>query len=103
VGHVKALGKIAEMKEKGADEVKVYNLGTGKGVSVLELVHAFEKVIGRPLPYEIKPRRAGDIAACYADPSKAKRELDWEAKRGIEDMCRDSWNWQSNNPNGYES
>ena len=102
-GHVKALNKIAEMKEKGADEVKVYNLGTGKGVSVLELVHAFEKVIGRPLPYEIKPRRAGDIAACYADPSKAKRELDWEAKRGIEDMCRDSWNWQSNNPNGYES
>ncbi len=102
-GHVKALNKIAEMKEKGADEVKVYNLGTGKGVSVLELVHAFEKVTGRPLPYEIKPRRAGDIAACYADPSKAKRELGWEAKRGIEDMCRDSWNWQSNNPNGYES
>ena len=102
-GHVKALAKLSEMKEKGADEVKVYNLGTGKGVSVLELVHAFEKVIGRPLPYEIKPRRAGDIATCYADPSKAKRELGWEAKRGIEDMCRDSWNWQSNNPNGYES
>ena len=100
-GHVKALEKIAEMQKNGADEVKIYNLGTGKGVSVLELVHAFEKVIGRDLPYEIKPRRAGDIATCYADPSKAKRELHWEATRGIDEMCRDSWNWQSKNPEGY--
>ena len=100
-GHVKALDKIAEMKKNGADEVKIYNLGTGNGVSVLELVHAFEKVLGRELPYEIKPRRAGDIATCYADPSKAKRELGWEAKRGIDEMCRDSWNWQSKNPEGY--
>ena len=100
-GHVKALNKIAEMKKNGADEVKIYNLGTGNGVSVLQLVHAFEKVLGRELPYEIKPRRAGDIATCYADPSKAKRELHWEAKRGIDEMCRDSWNWQSKNPEGY--
>ncbi|MCR4739850.1 MAG: UDP-glucose 4-epimerase GalE [Lachnospiraceae bacterium] len=100
-GHVKALDKIEEMKKNGADEVKIYNLGTGNGVSVLDLVHAFEKVIGRELPYEIKPRRAGDIATCYADPSKAERELHWKAEYDIDRMCEDSWRWQSANPNGY--
>ncbi|MCR5107852.1 MAG: UDP-glucose 4-epimerase GalE [Lachnospiraceae bacterium] len=100
-GHVKALDKIDDMKKAGADEVKIYNLGTGNGVSVLELVHAFEKVIGRSIPYEIKPRRAGDIATCYADPTKAGKELNWKAVYDINKMCEDSWRWQSGNPNGY--
>ncbi len=95
-GHIKALKKI---NEKAG--LCIYNLGTGKGVSVLELVKSFEKANGITIPYEIKPRRAGDIATCYADASKAKRELDWVAKRDIVDMCRDSWNWQSKNPEGY--
>ncbi len=96
-GHIKALKKI---KEKAG--LCIYNLGTGNGVSVLELVRSFEKANGITIPYDIKPRRAGDIAMCYADASKAKRELGWEAKHDIVDMCRDSWNWQSNNPNGYD-
>ena len=96
-GHIAA---IEGCKERG---VHVYNLGTGVGYSVLDMIHAFEKACGKTLPYEIKPRRAGDIAACYADASKAKRELGWEAKNGIEEMCRDQWNWQSHNPNGYEA
>ncbi|MCR4922958.1 MAG: UDP-glucose 4-epimerase GalE [Lachnospiraceae bacterium] len=100
-GHVKALEKIEEMKKNGAKQVEVYNLGTGKGVSVLELVAAFEKVIGRKIPYEIKARRPGDIATCYADPSKAERELGWKAVYDINRMCEDSWRWQSANPNGY--
>ena len=70
--------------------------------SVLDVVHAFEKACGKPIPYEIKERRPGDIATCYADPSKAKAELGWEAQYGIEEMCEDSWRWQSMNPNGYE-
>ncbi len=94
-GHIKALKKISEKAG-----LCIYNLGTGKGVSVLELVSSFEKANGIKIPYEIKPRRAGDIATCYADASKAKRELGWEAKRDIVDMCRDSWNWQSKNPEG---
>ncbi|MCR5300964.1 MAG: UDP-glucose 4-epimerase GalE [Lachnospiraceae bacterium] len=95
-GHIKALKKI---NEKAG--LCIYNLGTGKGVSVLELVKSFEKANGITIPYEIKPRRAGDIATCYADASKAKRELGWEAKYNIVDMCADSWNWQKNNPEGY--
>lgn len=95
-GHVKAMKKFQE-----EPQVRIYNLGTGKGYSVLEVLHAFEKACGKTLPYEIKPRRAGDIATCYADPSKAKRELGWEAEYGIEEMCQDSWRWQSMNPNGY--
>ena len=95
-GHIKALKKISEKAG-----LCIYNLGTGNGVSVLELVHSFEKANGITIPYEIKPRRAGDIATCYADASKAKRELGWEAKHDIVDMCRDSWNWQKNNPEGY--
>ena len=81
--------------------VNIYNLGTGKGYSVLDVLHAFEKACGKTLPYEIKPRRAGDIATCYCDASKAERELGWKAEFGIDRMCADSWRWQSNNPNGY--
>jgi len=96
-GHVKALKKI---EEKAG--VKVYNLGTGNGYSVLQVVKAFEKACGKEIPYAIKPRRPGDIATCYADATKAKEELGWEAEYDIERMCADSWRWQSNNPNGYE-
>ncbi len=97
-GHVKAVRKLADK-----EGVSVYNLGTGKGYSVLQVVKAYEKACGHPIPYEIQPRRAGDIATCYADPSKARRELGWEAARGIEEMCEDSWRWQSANPDGYRS
>lgn len=98
VGHVKALKKI---EEKAG--VCIYNLGTGKGYSVLDVVKAYEKACGKEIKYEIKPRRPGDIATCYADASKAKKELGWEAERGIEEMCADSWRWQSANPDGYRS
>ncbi|MBP5290621.1 MAG: GDP-mannose 4,6-dehydratase, partial [Paludibacteraceae bacterium] len=81
----------------------IYNVGTGHGYSVLDVVNAFIRVNGVPVPYSIKPRRAGDIATCYCDPAKAKAELGWEAKFGIEEMCRDSWNWQKQNPNGYKT
>ena len=96
-GHVKAIEKI---KEKAG--VLTYNLGTGVGYSVLDVVKAFEKASGVTIPYEIKPRRAGDIATCYADPAKAREELGWVAEKGIEEMCEDAWRWQKNNPNGYE-
>ncbi|MCI8595551.1 MAG: UDP-glucose 4-epimerase GalE [Clostridia bacterium] len=96
-GHVAAVNKI---KTAG---VHVYNLGTGVGYSVLDMIRAFEKACGHAVPYAVKPRRAGDIAACYADASKAKRELGWEAKLGINEMCESLWNWQSKNPNGYRS
>lgn len=96
-GHVRAIEKLNE--EKG---VLIYNLGTGKGVSVLELVHAFEKANNLTIPYKVFARRAGDIAEFYADASKAERELHWKASRTIEDMCRDAWNWQKQNPQGYE-
>lgn len=96
-GHVAAIKKLEEKKG-----VLIYNLGTGKGYSVLDVVHAFEKACGKKIPYEVKPRRPGDIATCYADPAKAKAELGWEAENGIEEMCADSWRWQSMNPNGYE-
>jgi UDP-glucose 4-epimerase len=95
--HVAALQAI----EKNAG-LAIYNIGTGHGYSVLDVVNAFEKANGVKVPYSIKPRRPGDIATCYCDPSKAERELGWKAKYGIEDMCRDSWNWQSQNPNGFE-
>ena len=98
IGHVKAIEKLQE--DKG---VLIYNLGTGIGYSVLEMVKSFEKASGKKIPYVINPRRAGDIATCYADASKAKRELGWEATRGLEKMCEDSWRWQSGNPNGYQS
>ena len=96
-GHVCALKAIQENKG-----LAIYNLGTGHGYSVLDVVKAFEKANGLKVPYAIKPRRPGDIATCYCDPAKAKRELGWEAKFGIEEMCRDSWRFQKNNPNGYE-
>lgn len=94
-GHVAAIDKI---KNSG---VHVYNLGTGVGYSVLDVIHAFEKACGHKLAYSIKPRRAGDIAACYADAAKAKRELGWQAELGIDEMCSSLWKWQSKNPNGY--
>ena len=97
-GHVKALKAIDDKCG-----VEVYNLGTGIGYSVLDLVKAFEKATGVKIPYVIAPRRAGDIAACYSDPSKAWEKLGWKAEYNIEDMCRDSWNWQKNNPNGFEA
>ena len=95
-GHVKALKKIEDKSG-----VNIYNLGTGNGYSVLQVVKAFEKACGKEIPYAIKPRRPGDIATCYADAAKAKEELGWEAEYGIERMCADSWRWQSNNPDGY--
>ena len=82
--------------------VEIYNLGTGIGYSVLDIIHNFEKACGRKLPYEVTARRPGDIAECYADCSKAKKELGWEAQYTLKDMCEDSWRWQKNNPNGYE-
>jgi UDP-glucose 4-epimerase len=88
------------MNKTGVD---IYNLGTGRGYSVLEMINAFEEVSGRRIPYTIVGRRPGDIAVCYADTSKANAELGWTAVRGIEEMCEDSWRWQKNNPNGYES
>ncbi len=96
VGHVKAIEKI-----KQNPGVEVYNLGTGNGYSVLQVVEAFGKACGNPIPYEIKPRREGDIATCYCDPQKAKEDLGWEAKYGVDEMCQDTWRWQSGNPNGY--
>ncbi|WP_134703808.1 UDP-glucose 4-epimerase GalE [Ammoniphilus sp. YIM 78166] len=96
-GHLKALERV--LSTSGVD---AYNLGTGRGYSVLELVVALEKASGRKVPYSIVDKRPGDVAICYADPSKAKEKLSWIAKRGIEEMCRDSWNWQSKNPNGYD-
>ena len=95
-GHVLALNKFRE-----ESAVRVYNLGTGHGYSVLEVVHAFEKACGKKIPYVIKPPRAGDIATCYCDPGKAREELGWEAEYGIEEMCADTWRWQSMNPDGY--
>ena len=102
--HVVDLAKahVAALENLGRpNEYKVYNIGTGRGTSVLELVKAFEKASGRDVPYQVTPRRAGDIAACYADPGLAEKELGWRAELTIEDACRDAWNWQSNNPNGY--
>lgn len=96
-GHVKALKKIEDKSG-----LSLYNLGTGVGYSVLDIVKNFEEANGIKIPYSIKPRRAGDIATCYSDATKAKEELGWEAEFGIKEMCADSWRWQKNNPNGYE-
>ena len=98
IGHVKA---IAAMDK--TEGVNIYNLGTGIGYSVLDVIKAFSKACGKELPYVIQERRAGDIATCYADPAKAKEELGWVAERGLEEMCEDSWRWQSGNPDGYRS
>lgn len=97
IAHVKAVKNV--MYNQGID---TYNLGTGRGYSVLEMIKTFEKISGKKIPYSIVERREGDVAMCYADPSKAKHELGWVASKGIEDMCQDSWRWQINNPNGYE-
>lgn len=95
-GHVKALAKLAENPG-----VVAYNLGTGRGYSVLEVIRGFEKTSGKPVAYRIAPRRPGDAAQCYADPAKAERELGWKAELDLEQMCADSWNWQRENPDGY--
>lgn len=97
-GHVDALQKL-----KPNDGVSIYNLGTGNGYSVLEMVEAFSEVVGHKIPYVIKERRPGDIATCYADASKAKEELGWVASKDLKAMCEDSWRWQTNNPKGYDS
>ena len=95
-GHIQALKKVSS-----STGVLTVNLGTGIGYSVLDIVKSFENASGKKVPYEIVERRSGDVAACYADPVYAKEILDWEAKLDLDDMCRDSWHWQSNNPNGY--
>ena len=96
LGHIKAVEKV-----EGEDGLFIYNLGTGIGYSVLDVVKSFEKASGKEIPYVIGPRRDGDIATCYSDPSKALKELGWKAERGLDEMCEDSWRWQSQNPNGY--
>ena len=98
-----AHGHIAAIEQCNEAGVHIYNLGTGHGYSVLDMIHAFEKACGKTLPYQICPRRDGDIAACYACPDKAKKDLKWEAKFGIEEMCASQWKWQSGNPRGYEA
>lgn len=97
-GHVKAVERFAKK-----DGVFVCNLGTGHGYSVMDVIHAFEKACGKELPYVMKPRRDGDVATCYSSPAKAEKELNWKAEFDLIDMCRDSWNWQQKNPNGYNS
>ena len=96
LGHIKAVEKV-----EGEDGLFIYNLGTGIGYSVLDVVKSFEKASGKEIPYVIGPRRDVDIATCYSDPSKALKELGWKAERGLDEMCEDSWRWQSQNPNGY--
>ncbi|AZQ11062.1 UDP-glucose 4-epimerase GalE [Shewanella khirikhana] len=97
IGHLKALDKL-----KTSPGLVTYNLGTGQGYSVLDMVKAFEKASGKPVPYQIAPRRPGDIAACYANPDKAREELGWQANLNVDDMAQSSWRWQSANPNGYK-
>ncbi|CTD82023.1 UDP-glucose 4-epimerase [Streptococcus pneumoniae] len=96
IGHIKALEKVSEKTD-----VYIYNLGSGEGTSVLQLVNTFESVNKIPIPYKIVPRRSGDVATYYANADKAYKELNWRTTKSIEDMCRDTWNWQSKNPNGY--
>ena len=98
-----AKGHVAAIKALKTAGVHVYNLGTGHGYSVLDMIRAFGKACGKTLPYDIKPRRAGDIASCYASSEKAEKELGWKAEYDLEKMCLDQWNWQKNNPNGYEN
>jgi UDP-glucose 4-epimerase len=97
VGHIHAVKKLEDRPG-----IVTYNLGTGRGYSVMEMIRAFEKASGKKVPFKITGRRPGDIASCYADPSLALKELGWKASLDIEDMCRDTWRWQSQNPNGYE-
>ena len=97
IGHIKALEKVSEKTD-----VYIYNLGSGEGTSVLQLVNTFERVNRVPIPYKIVPRRSGDVATCYANADKAYKELNWKTTKSVEDMCRDTWNWQSKNPNGYQ-
>lgn len=97
IGHIKALEKVSEKID-----VYIYNLGSGEGTSVLQLVNTFESVNRVPIPYKIVPRRSGDVATCYANADKAYKELNWKTTKSVEDMCRDTWNWQSKNPNGYQ-
>jgi UDP-glucose 4-epimerase len=96
IGHLRALERLAEKPG-----VVTYNLGTGRGQSVLEVVAAFERAAGKPIPYRLAPRRPGDAAECWADPTRAERELGWRATRDLDEMCRDTWRWQSRNPTGY--
>ncbi|HFH1449599.1 TPA: UDP-glucose 4-epimerase GalE [Streptococcus pneumoniae] len=96
IGYIKALEKVSEKTD-----VYIYNLGSGEGTSVLQLVNTFESVNKIPIPYKIVPRRSGDVATYYANADKAYKELNWRTTKSIEDMCRDTWNWQSKNPNGY--
>ncbi len=96
-GHVKAIERIQQQPG-----ICTYNLGTGKGYSVLDLVREFSKVCGKDIPYEIKPRRPGDIATCFADPSLAEKDMGWIALKGLKEMCEDAWKWQKNNPEGYD-
>lgn len=96
-GHISSLPKLME-----SPGVLIYNLGTGNGYSVLEMIQGFERASNQEIPHEITPRRAGDIASCWADPSKAEKELGWKAVKDMDDMCRDTWNWQIKNPQGYE-
>ena len=96
-GHVAALEHLDSM----AEPVRAFNLGSGRGTSVLELLHAFERAVGREIPYEVVGRRAGDLPAYWADPSRAAEELGWRATRTIDDMCADTWRWQSHNPDGF--
>ena len=98
-----ACGHVAAIKKLNKAGVHIYNLGTGNGYSVLQMIAAFSKACGKQLPYSIKPRRAGDIATCYASSEKAEKELGWKAEYDLEKMCLDQWNWQKNNPNGYEN
>ncbi len=98
-----AKGHLAALKSLDKPQCEAVNLGTGKGYSVLDVVKAFEKASGREVPYKIVDRRPGDVAACYADPTKAKEKLGWQAEHGIDKMCEDTWRWQSKNPNGYAS
>jgi UDP-glucose 4-epimerase len=96
LGHLKALGRLA-----ANPGVVTYNLGTGRGTSVMEMIVAFERASGRTIPYQVMERRPGDVPTSYADPSRAERELGWKAMRGIDEMCADTWHWQSLNPLGY--
>lgn len=97
-GHLAALDKLGSGSVKGFE---VYNLGTGQGYSVLDMVRNFSKACGRDIPYEFGPRREGDIASCYASTEKAEKELGWKAKKGLKEMCEDAWRWQKTNPQGF--
>lgn len=102
LGHVKALENNKLKGEQSNSNIRVYNLGTGRGYSVLEVISAFEEASNRKIPYEIVARREGDVAKCWADPTKSELELGWKATRDLEQMCTDAWNWQMKNPNGFD-